>query len=187
MVNDNNVNNKKVAITNQLGFQRIALRFYFLLVCLFFSAKSFAVDIDVSVDRNPVSINESFKLIFSASESPDEDPDFSTLDDDFRVLNQQKNSQSSWVNGESNRRISWTLDVMAKRAGQREIPAVSFGEDSSSALQINVLARTVSDKMTVNDELYIQIDASPEQPYVQSQLLYTIRFFQRIQIAHHDL
>jgi len=174
-------------VMNQLGFQRIASSAFFLLIGLLFSVQSFAVDIDVSVDRNPVTLNESFKLIFSASESPDDDPDFSPLDNNFQILNQQKNSQSSWVNGQSKRRISWTLDVMAKQAGQLKVPAISFGDDTSEDLDINVIARTVGDEMTVNDELYLQIDVSPEQPYVQSQLLYTIRLFQRIQISQASL
>jgi len=172
---------------NHLGFQRVASSVCFLFISLFFSVQSFAVDIDVSVDRNPVTLNESFKLIFSASESPDDDPDFSPLDNNFQILNQQKNSQSSWVNGQSKRRISWTLDAMAKQAGQLKIPVITFGDDTSAGLEINVIAKTVGDEMTVNDDLYLQIDVSPEQPYVQSQLLYTIRLFQRIQISQASL
>lgn len=187
MVNDNSVNNKKALMANQFGLQRVTLCLCFLVVSLFFSVHSFAVNIDVSVDRNPVSLNESFKLVFSASESPDDEPDFSPLDNYFQVLNQQKNSQSSWVNGESKRRISWTLNVMARQAGQLQIPAISFGDDSSENLSINVIATTVGDKMTVNDDLYLQVDVSPKQQYVQSQLLYTIRLFQRIQISQASL
>jgi len=186
MVNDNSVS-KKTVIVNKLGLKCVASRLYFLFICLLFSVQSFAVNIDVSVDRNPVSINESFKLVFSSSESPDDDPDFSPLDNNFEVLNQQKNSQSSWVNGQSKRRISWTLDVMAKQAGQLQIPAISFGDDMSENLSINVIARTAGDKMSVNDDLYLQVDVSPEQPYVQSQLFYTIRLFQRIQISQASL
>ena len=58
---------------------------YFVLISVFLvSTHSIALDINVSVDRNPVSINESFKLIFSMEESPDDDPDFSPLDNKLR-------------------------------------------------------------------------------------------------------
>lgn len=186
MANDN-VNNRSVAMLNNFMPQQITSRICFLLIGIIFSVQSFAVDIDVSVDRNPVSINESFKLVFSATESPDDDPDFGPLDKNFQVLNQQKNSQSSWVNGQSKRRISWTLDVMAKQAGPLTIPNISFGDDTSAELKINVLAAAVNDKMSVNDDLFLQITVSPDQPYVQSQVLYTIRLFQRIQISQASL
>ena len=36
-----------------------------------------AAEIQVAVDRNPVSINDSFQLVFTTSTTPDDDPDFS--------------------------------------------------------------------------------------------------------------
>ena len=50
------------------------------MLLLFLSAlapqSTLAADIKVSVDRNPVSLDESFKIIFTATQSPDNDPDF---------------------------------------------------------------------------------------------------------------
>jgi len=61
-----------------------------------------AAQIGVGVDRNPVNQDESFTLIFRATGSVDDDPDFLPLETDFEVLSQQKKQQMSWVNGESN-------------------------------------------------------------------------------------
>ena len=182
MVNDSyNVKKKAAMMKNNL------LKYFVLISVFLVSTHSIALDINVSVDRNPVSINESFKLIFSLEESPDDDPDFSPLDNKFEVLNQQKSSQSSWVNGRSTKSISWTLDVMAKQTGPQKIPAISFGDDVSKALSITVLANSTSDKVDIDDDLYLQVEVSPEQPYVQSQLLYTVRLFQRVQISKASL
>ena len=157
------------------------------LLMLVFMTNAFAVDIIASVDRNPVSINDSFKLIFSSSESPDDDPDFDPLEQDFQILNQQKSSQSSWVNGQSTKSLSWTLDVMAKRAGSVRIPSIAFGDDSSQALSITVLAASVNNDLNPNEELYLEVSATPEQPYVQAQVIYTMRLFQRVQLAQASL
>ncbi|MFI3178555.1 MAG: hypothetical protein QX188_03240 [Methylococcaceae bacterium] len=43
------------------------LPFFLLLFLTLVSPRSFAVDIQVSVDRNPVSIDESFQIIFTAT------------------------------------------------------------------------------------------------------------------------
>ncbi len=186
MDNGNVINQKGVKV-NKCQRQQIFSWLCGLFLGMVFSVDSLAADIQVSVDRNPVSLNESFRIIFSATESPDDDPDFRPLDKTFQVLNQQKNSQSSWVNGQSTTLITWTLDVMAKKAGSLTIPRIAFGDDASAELQINVLAAAANTKMGVDDELYLQVNVSPDQPYVQSQLLYTIRLFQRVQISQASL
>jgi hypothetical protein len=43
--------------------------------------------VSVSIDRNPVNLQESFQLTFTASDDPDGEPDFSPLDKDFEILN----------------------------------------------------------------------------------------------------
>lgn len=187
MVNDNNVKSRNLVITRRLGFVPGAARVLLLVLGVVFSINAFAVDVDVSVDRSQLTINESFKLTFSASESPDDDPDFTPLEENFQILNQRKSSQSSWVNGQSTKRISWVLDMMAKRAGSLQIPVISFGDDSSRALQINVMASAVKDNISVDDEIYLQVSAVPSEVYVQAQILYTIRLFQRVQISQASL
>lgn len=158
-----------------------------LVLTLLLSTNAFAVTVNVSVDRNPVSINDSFKLIFSSSESPDDDPDFSPLEKDFQILNQQKSSQSSWVNGQSTKSISWTLDVMAKQVGELQIPVISFGDDVTAPLTIKVLAAALQSDINPNDELYLEVSATPEKAYIQAQILYTVRLFQRVNITQAAL
>jgi len=73
-----------------------------------------AADIRVSVDRNPVSMGESFQIIFSATESPDDDPDFSPLDENFSRLGQSQTENASWINGKASKAIKWLVSVMPK-------------------------------------------------------------------------
>jgi len=157
------------------------------LAFLLFVAPVFAIDINVSVDRNPVVQNESFKLLFSAAESPDDDPDFSALNSILEVLNQRKNTQSSWVNGQSTKRITWTLDVMPKVSGELTIPPVTFGDDVTRPLTINVLEGSSTSRTPINDELFLEVEATPAEAYVQSQILYTVRLYQRVQISQASL
>lgn len=159
--------------------------FSFLLFLLC-NQTGFAADIKVTLDRNPVSINESFQLTFTATESPDDDPDFAPLDTDFEILNQSKSSNSSWINGKSSKSILWTLNVMAKRPGSLIIPIIAFGDDRSQARSILVTKSTLPANST-NDELFLEVSVSSETPYVQSQILYTLRLFRRVQISQASL
>ena len=158
------------------------------LLMILFSFSVNAAQIEASVDRNPVSISDSFQLIFTASKSPDESPNFSPLKQDFDIINQQKSSQLSWVNGSSNKSIQWTLTLMAKHTGQLQIPAISFGDDTSNELEITVnQTAAASSELSTDDELFIEVESSPEQAYVQAQLLYTVRLYQRVNFSQANL
>ncbi|MBS3964476.1 MAG: protein BatD [Methylomonas sp.] len=144
-----------------------------------------ATDIQVRTDRNPVAINESFKLTFTADGKPDDEPDFSPLEQQFDIISQQHGSSTSWVNGKSSRTQQWVLRVMAKAEGNILIPPIAFGSDSSppSAIQVVEQAQATGNR----DEIFLRVEASPEQPWVQSQVLYTLKLFRRIQITQASL
>ena len=156
------------------------------MLFLFLNQIGYATEIKTTLDRNPVNINESFQITFTATETPDNDPDFSSLERDFEVLNQSHRSNSSWVKGKSTKSIQWILNVMARQVGKLIIPAVSFGDDVSLPVEILVTKGSVPNNNN-NDELFLEVEVTPEKAYVQSQILYTLRLFRRVQIAQASL
>jgi hypothetical protein len=162
--------------------------FTVLLAALLYPLSVAAADISVTVDRNPVSINESFQIIFSSSESPDDDPDFSPLDSDFDVLNQSQSSNYSIINGVANNNQSWTLNVMAKQTGEITIPAIAFGDDNSKPVSITVTGKDSAPvDVTVGEDIFLKVDVAPDNPYVQAQVIYTLRLYRRVNIAQAAL
>ena len=141
-----------------------------------------AVEIKTSLDRNPVNINESFQIIFSSTESPDDDPDFSPLEKDFEILNQSHQSNSSWINGQSSKSIQWILNVMARQTGDLLIPPIAFGDDISHPISVKVTDKIISQQGN-NEDLFLNVEVSSKTPYVQSQLLYTLRLYHRVALA----
>ena len=144
-----------------------------------------AAEIQVSVDRNPINLNDSFQITFSASEQPDGNPDFAPLQDNFEILNQQRSSNVSWVNGKVSRTEKWIVSAMAKQAGEFLIPSIAFGSDTSKPLKVTIKGAPQS--AFHNDEIFLDVQASPEKPYVQSQVLYTLRIYFRVQISESRL
>lgn len=163
------------------------LVFFLLLVLISAPQRTFAADINVSVDRNPVNLDESFQIIFTATESPDDDPDFSPLERDFSILSQSNNSSSSWINGKSSKTIQWTLNVMAKQAGNLVIPSVKFGNDVSQSSAILVTDNTAKKAVNTDEDLFIEVEASPKNPYIQSQVFYTLRLYTKVDISQARL
>ncbi len=155
-----------------------------LLMLFLLSPVTNAATIKATVDRNPIAINESFQLTFSSTESPDGDPDFAPLKKDFDILNQQQSNQTSFVNGKISHTLQWSLTLMAKKTGKLLIPSITFGSDISNPLFIEVKQSVAQ---SANRDIFLQVEASPKTPYVQSQVLYTVRFFRRVQIRQASL
>ncbi len=160
--------------------------FLYLLIFLISIQSALAVEIKATLDRNPVSVNESVQLIFTATESPDDDPDFGPLEKDFEILNQSQSSNSSWINGKSSKTIQWKLNVMPKQAGNLIIPAISFGDDNSQTVLLKVTQNQTTNS-NQNAELFLEVEASTLSPYVQEQVLYTLKLFSRVQLSQARL
>ncbi len=160
--------------------------FLCIILLLISTQSASATEIKASLDRNPISINESVQLTFSATESPDDDPDFSPLKKDFDILNQSQSSKSSWINGKSSKSIQWIVNIMPKKTGELAIPPISFGNDNSQATILTVTKSKVA-STGQNAELFLEVTASPESPYVQSQVLYTLKLFSRVQLSQARL
>ena len=165
----------------------VSLVFFMLLLLILAPQITFAAEINVSVDRNPVSLDESFQIIFTATESPDGDPDFSPLEQDFTLLSQSNNSSSSWINGRSSKKIQWTLNVMAKQSGDLVIPPVHFGNDVSQSLPILVSEGMPNKAVNTDEDLFLEVEATPKNPYIQSQVFYTLRLYTRVDISQARL
>lgn len=161
--------------------------FLLILLLSLLSQSAGAAQITVTVDRNPVNIDESFQILFTSDESPDGIPDFSVLERDFTILNQSQSSNSSWINGKSSKTIQWTLNVIAKQVGTLTIPAVEFGRDASDPLTIEVTKADDNKAANTHEDIFLDVEATPLKPYLQSQVLYTLRLYRKVDIAQAQL
>ncbi|MEE2767312.1 MAG: BatD family protein [Pseudomonadota bacterium] len=159
---------------------------FFLLALLVADSGSAATAINVSTDRNPVRLDESFTLTFSSLATPNGEPDFLPLEEAFDILNQSQSSNISVINGSYTRSVSWKLEVMARKAGALTLPVIAFGSDSSEPFRINVLPAS-GDGPGPDDDIVVEVQAEPRNPYVQAQILYTIQFLRKVDIVQASL
>jgi hypothetical protein len=154
-----------------------------LLPALFPGTSLGATRIEVSLDRNPIPINESFTLIFSAKDSPDGDPDFEPLNEDFEILGRSQSNQFSFDNGRGSRSVEWRLTVLGRREGTLPIPPIAFGSDRSEPFSVTVLPAASGRRESAGAEIFLEVEAEPKNPYVQAQVVYTLRVLSRIAFA----
>jgi len=178
---------KASKLTELKKLSRLVLNISLMLWLALHAMPSLAAVISVTPDRNPVRLDESFNLIFSADESPDDDPDFHPLDQDFDIVSQSQSSQVSVINGHFSKTTQWTLTVTARRAGTLTIPAIAFGSDHSQPATVIVEAAGSSASDGADAELFLEAEAAPRSPYVQAQAIYTVRVFHRVNISGADL
>jgi len=164
-------------------------KIYLFLLLLAFSLCSFmvnAAEISVFVDRQNISTNESFNLVFEAEGSVDADPDFSPLAVYFDILNKSQSSNMTIVNGNFSRKTVWTVVLLAKQAGTYAIPAIEFGKDKTKALTLKINKSSNAGSAT-DKNLFLEVEIDQTSAYVQSQLIYTVKLFRSVDIQNASL
>ncbi len=160
-------------------------RYSFFLFVFLLVVQQAGAAISVSVDRNPVHVNESFQMVFESNESPDDDPDFSPLQQHFVILNTSQNSSISIINGDYQRSIKWTLQVMPKQVGEIIVPVIHFGDDKTEVLQISVKPASSSNNGS-NSGLIFELSANRDSAPVQGQIIITMRLMSNTNISAYQ-
>ncbi len=94
---------------------------------------------------------------------------------DFQVLTRQTGSFLRQVNGQMTTKTQWLLHLQPRRAGELTVPALSIGAHRTQALTLRVEAAPAGDADAQGQDVLLEIEAEPRDPYVQSQVRLTVR------------
>jgi hypothetical protein len=130
------------------------------------------------LDRNTVDLNESFLLEIVVDSDIDAQPDVSVLEQDFEVGQSSQLSNTMYVNGQITRSRTWTYQLMAKRAGNFEIPPIRVGNESSQPVRITV--REPAQAPPGEADVFITSEIDQAETYVQAQVLYRIKVYRAV-------
>jgi hypothetical protein len=137
------------------------------------------------VDRNPVMLNQSFMLTLQGSE--DGDPDLHRLEADFEIVGQSKSSNLQIVNGSISRSVVWQLSLIARRAGQLQIPPVTLNGQSSSPIalvvQDSAQANGGQGGAAAQNGILLEVRATPQSVYVQQQVIIVARLYRAVNLG----
>ncbi|MFQ5580019.1 MAG: BatD family protein [Nitrospiria bacterium] len=150
------------------------------LLSLSVLSTGWAATIHAEVDRSRVSINESFTLVYEADGTVDGDPDFTPITALFEILQERQGSTMQIINGQLSQRRQWTLTLMGKETGFFTIPPISFGKDKSPGLRIDIEKAKISSKGASSEPIFIEVSVNPEEAYIQSQVIYTVRLYRSV-------
>jgi hypothetical protein len=141
--------------------------------------------VDVRVNRTELSVDESFTVIYETDSNRAADPDFSVLEGAFEILSSRRRSNYSLVNGRMTGSTAWELELIARETGTIELPPVRFGNESSQALTITVNAKKPDGDS--DGPLLLELEVSDLNPYVQGEVICTLRMYFDIASAERRL
>ena len=133
-----------------------------------------------------ISIGESVTLTVVAN-GVDGELDLSALEQNFEVVVQSNNtgSRTSIIGGRTTvvQSRSWVLELTPRAMGNFVLPAVRVGQDYSNTLSLTVRPAPTGAERGI----YVEATADTNTPWVQSQVLLTVRVYQAIEIVEGSL
>ena len=156
------------------------LALFSVLAC---AATQAAVELNITPD--PAVANQSLELSFRVTGQVAADPDFSPLESAFEILGRNRQTTMSWINGRSEQSTTWVLNTMPRASGRVDIPAISFGNQTSAARTLEV-GDAPAPAPGANDDadITLKVTATPLSPYVQQQVIYTVRLLHRVELSN---
>ena len=122
------------------------------------------------VDRSVVQENESFTYLLRAQGSTRDEPDLSPLAADFDILQRSRNTSIQMAGGRTMQTTEWNLQLMPRQAGTFLLSPITLSGALSNPVEIEVVPTPAT---SVAGDIFIEVGATPGDPYVQSQVVYT--------------
>ncbi len=135
----------------------------------------YAANISAQLDVNPVLVNDTFHLTYTASGAVDDDPDFSPVTNDFELLGTRQSTNMSMINGNISRSKKWTLTLLAKKVGTFTIPPIAFGSDSAPEVKVIIKNIVASNGTSLNQDFALEMTTSQQSGFVQQQFIITVK------------
>jgi len=156
--------------------KRLLLIFFLLIIAPVSQAK-----VMVQLDASQVRLGQTFRLVITQDSIQGDIPDLTPLQNDFEVVGAERSTNYTIINGHAGSTNQWLIVLMPKKAGTLTIPALSVGPERTQAQTINVVqgkafTTTPADNLQ-QQEVMLTASVSDPQPYVNQQVIYTIRLY----------
>jgi len=133
-----------------------------------------------------VAVGESFTLTLVA-DGVSGKPDLQSLEENFDLLSTSTRREVQIINGEMSDLQSWDIQLMPRRLGDLVIPSLRLEQVSSQPLTIKVVEQQALQAQGQERDVFIEVDIDNESPFVQSQVIYSVRFFSAVRISEAEL
>jgi len=137
------------------------------------------LQVEATVDKNPVLVNESFTLTISANRDLPRSA-FRPGDslDNFRVGMTSLDSSTQIINGETTRNTRWHINLVARQPGTFLIPAFDIDGVQTQPVELEVIEQAAGDTAAQRAH-FVTAEVVETAPYVQQQIIYRFKIHSR--------
>lgn len=136
-----------------------------------------ATEVRAWLDRDSMHMGETVALNIEVESGNAAQPDFSALQRDFATLGTQSSRQVSLVNGQTSSKTLWAISLMPHQVGTYTIAPITIGDATTPELHLTVLAPATDPQRDAGEDVFIEVSAEPENPYVQQQVRFTVKLY----------
>ena len=137
------------------------------------------------LDRDSIMLGETVTLNIEVDGIGSGEPDLSALASNFRVLGSSSNTQVSLVNGQQSARTLWGVVLEPLQEGVLGIPAMEVRGERTAPLTLTV--RKQAANAAAQGDVFVEVESSSRAPYVQQQVVYSIRLFYAVTLLDGQL
>ena len=154
-----------------------------LMMLLITSLSLQAATLQATVDRNPVSENDTVQLILTLRDYDGPiNPDLTALEGLFDILGSQQSSQVSIINGRMDSTKQLHVTLAPKQAGRLVIPGIDIGNLQSQPITLQVV-KSGSQQAGQISEIALEVEVDNTSPYRQQQVILTVRLIHAVNLA----
>lgn len=141
-----------------------------------------------SVDTDSIAANGTIELSLERDGQSSAEPDLSPLKTDFDVLSSSRSSKVQIINGAMTASARVTLSLSPKHGGTLRIPALTWGNEQSDPIAVNVSgSRSSSPAPSTaagSGKVFLKSSIEPAQSYVQAGIHLTVRLYSAVPLYH---
>lgn len=168
---------------------------YFCLVTFFGTVALLApnmaiakiTDLRVSVDKNPIMIDEAVQLIISAEgEITSRQIDLSSLETDFRMSSTSISQSTRSINFNTTKTTTWVTQLFPKSVGTFTIPEFEMDGQKSKAFDV-IVTPVGNGQGAAARDFYVTANVDMTTVYLQQQIKYTTKLLMAKEIQRGSL
>ncbi len=134
-------------------------------------------DLRVSVDKNPIMVDEAVQLIISAEgEISSKQIDLTSLEKDFRLSSTSISQSTRSINFNTTKTTTWVTQLFPKAVGIFTIPIFQMDGQASKAFDIIVSPIGTGQGAAARD-FYLTAEINMDEVYLQQQVQYTTKLY----------
>jgi len=111
--------------------------------------------------------------------------DTTELDADFIVLDVQPRVSQHFTENKAFHRMQWKIQMVPRRGGSIRVPPLAFSSHHSDAILLRVDRAPAS--IRTRENVFIEVEVSPENPYPGQQTRVTTRLFHNLPLRDGSL